>query len=430
MALVLCFRNGAVGKAEVTITEAVLHIADGIGAVDITGRTEVGMAVVVLRRLQRQCVVAANGEVAVLSLAVACTYALVAIALVEVEVVQVVGHLAVIEGVVDHLYGIAATGIVECFVLVGVVAVDNLVATAGRIAEDSLWLGDGVSSGGTAPYPAVLNIASTGIDYTGTGKRACHAEVIDFAAELVEQRVVQAADGMAVAMQNALEAGFTARGYRSPFIGNGRIISMAEVCTQEELETLAGSDARIELDMVPQGGVAGSADSRDGVACQGVAVAGCIHKTQIVEVLEQLETVLAYIVVVIDIDLRLALHVFVVDVHVVRLVLIRHYLSKIVVVGHTHGHVIRIGATGIALSVVGHIIAILIPVERMVVRLVVNTIGVALGIALCLEQLPATASDLIGSRHDGRLAEAGEVARQDDVGLRDVAHNGHAALER
>ena len=57
----------------------------------------------------------------------------VVVALVEVEVVQVVSHLTVVEGVVRHLDGCTAcagTGLVEILVGIGVVAVDQLYACA------------------------------------------------------------------------------------------------------------------------------------------------------------------------------------------------------------------------------------------------------------------------------------------------------------
>ena len=100
------------------------------------------------------------------------------------------------------------------------------------------------------------------------------------------------------------------------------------------------------------------------------------------------------------------------------------------VVGHAHGHEVRVCAAGIALGIVCHVIAVLIPVERVVHRVVVDAVGVAFSVALVLEELPSAASDFIGSRCDRGFAQDGEVAGQDDVRLGDVGHCRHATLER
>ena len=113
----------------------------------------------------------------------------------------------------------------------------------------------------------------------------------------------------------------------------------------------------------------------------------------------------------------------------VLLVAVGHHLCQVVVVGYAHGYGVRIGTTQIALGVVGYIVTVLIPVERIECRCIVNTVGVALGITLGFEQLPSTACDFVGTGRYDRLAQTGVVAGQDDVGLRNLIHGGHTALE-
>ena len=84
-----------------------------------------------------------------------------------------------------------------------------------------------------------------------------------------------------------------------------------------------------------------------------------------------------------DINLTVALHVLV--VHVIVVLGIRHHLRQVVIVGHTHLNVIRIGLTQICLGIICEVEAILIPVERVCRRRIFDTIDVAFGITFLLE---------------------------------------------
>ena len=94
------------------------------------------------------------------------------------------------------------------------IAVDNLLVTTScrRIAEyctyTSIWCTCRI-------HPSTLHISITLINDTCRVERASYTEVIDTTAEVVEQRVVETADGVAIAMENTLEALFVGA-YRGP----------------------------------------------------------------------------------------------------------------------------------------------------------------------------------------------------------------------
>ena len=389
------------------------------------------MAAVVLGLLEHGLVGGSvDGVVRVALVLRAGRYLLVAIALVEVEAVQVVGHFAVVEGKV---------GLSLCHAMIGgigliglaflVIAVDNLyrlfAGTSGRLAEDGIDAAVGSACG---VDPAVLDIAVAGIHDSGTGELTGHAEVIDLAAELAEERVVEAAEGMAVAVEGALEAGFFfvyLGGSRIVLSGDGRPRRRAvvDVGAQEELKMLAGCHVRVHRLMSGECGMAGDA---------AIAVEGRTGKhAQVVEVLQEVESVLRAAAVVVDVDLRLYLqtveYLLVVDIVVV--VLVVHHLLQVVVVGHADRHVVGVGLAQGSLGVVGQVVLVLIEIERVGDGCVVHAVHVALGIGLAVEELPAGTGNLVGSGSDIRFGDGDGGTWQDDFRCLDVLHGGYAALE-
>ena len=158
-----------------------------------------------------------------------------------------------------------------------------------------------------------------------------------------------------------------------------------------------------------------------------VAVGNGEH-TQVVEVLEEVETVLAAAVVV-DVDLGIALQTGAVVIDMQMVERVGHHAFQVVVVGHAHRHVVRVGLAQEGLGVVGQLESILIPVERIDAGRIFHTVDMALGVAFVLKQFPAAANDLIGTGCDGRNAHGDASAWQHDGGSIDVIHGGHAALE-
>ena len=145
---------------------------------------------------------------------------------------------------------------------------------------------------------------------------------------------------MSVAVQRTLEAWVAfARGNRCP--GGW----MVDIGTQEELEVLASFDTIVQ----------------QAVAFQCTRRSRC-QQTQVVQVLEQVETILRAAAVVVDVNLRIDLYLMVVDIVVVSLVV--HHLLQVVVVGHAHWYVVREGLAQIRLGVVGQIVLVLVEIER------------------------------------------------------------------
>ena len=106
-----------------------------------------------------------------------------------------------------------------------------------------------------------------------------------------------------------------------------------------------------------------------------------------------------------------------------------HDLRQVVVVCHADRLVVRVGLAQIGLGVVRQIVTVLVPVELVDVRQVVNTVQVVLGIADGLEELPSTTGDLVGTRGDNRLAETQLRTGQDGLRLLDVLDKRNTALE-
>ena len=237
IAFILVGRDDTTSIAEVAVLEAVLDVCKtNFLSIDVARRAVVRVAIVVLHVLKHWLVVIADGEVTVSHLALTRRNSLVAVAFVQVEVVQVVGKFTVVESMFGHWRRLAgrviagSAGIVGTLVVVVVVAVDSLVdVVADRIAatEDCLGAG-GKTAGRTGLHPAALHIASTRVGHAGAGERTCDAQVIDAAAEVTEKRTCrsrgwcEATDGMTIAVECSEEAVFAwrvrraATAYRRP----------------------------------------------------------------------------------------------------------------------------------------------------------------------------------------------------------------------
>ena len=98
---------------------------------------------------------------------------------------------------------------------------------ARRIAEYCLDIVGGTSGA----HPTVLHIAGTCFRNTGTRKRSLHTEVIDTTAKLIEQRVVETVDIVAVTMD------ITSKAYR--FAYRIPLTSLVNISTQNEFQILS-----------------------------------------------------------------------------------------------------------------------------------------------------------------------------------------------
>ena len=226
-----------------------------------------------------------------------------------------------------------------------------------RITEDCI---DTAIRRACGLHPTVLHITVARIGNTGRGERALNTEVIDMTAEVSEERLVQSVDGVSFAMQRTVETS-VGGAYRRP-VGIG-------------LRSLVGMEEEVEV-----------------AACLHTAVEGRVAfqsvDTEVVEVLQQIDTALGITAIVVQVDLTVALHLRMIDIEVV--LGIGHDSLQVVVVGHTERHVVRVGLTQIGLGVVSQILTILIPIDRC--RAVEgDTIAMTLGIILIGEDLPATA---------------------------------------
>ena len=220
---VRCLRNDTVGIEEVTVGIAVLHVGEP---------REVGAVLAFLLHQYRIAFLISTVDEVVVGLRLGAQLGriVVVIALVQIVTVQVVGHLTVVECLLRHLSAAVTGGI---GVRLRVVAVEHLRAAilGRRIAEDGL---DAIGRRACCHHPAVGHIALARVCHAGRGERARDTEVIDIAAEVAEQRVIQTADDMTVAMERALEALARVAGYRRP----GRA-AMVEVGMEDEVEILS-----------------------------------------------------------------------------------------------------------------------------------------------------------------------------------------------
>ena len=226
--------------------------------------------------------------------------------------------------------GVVIIDVIECFVAVPEIGVDELVAVfiVGGIAEDGIGLGlvlglQGL--GGASLHPAAFHVASTHVYHAGALERACHTEVVDLAAEVLEQRVVQTAEGVAVAVEDALEAlGFSTDGRPVSILLNGlrhiwirfsvvggvwhRILAVVDVGAEEELKVLAslGAVHLVQQLLTHQLGVGIVGGCRHLAVSNCIAIATAANQAQVIEILEQVETVPCgriFLCVVVDVDL-------------------------------------------------------------------------------------------------------------------------------
>ena len=351
---------------------------------------------------------------------------MVSITLIQIEAVQVVGHRTIEEGrwvhTLRYAVGAAMISVLICsIVILHIIAVHDTVRSGVichvRIVEDR-FRGLGIRAGSS--HPAVLHIAATLFGNTGTGERACDAEVIHLAAEVAEERAGETADGIAVAMQHTVEALGRSR---LVDIGGLRIIRYCIFADRSPcvLRTLVALQDELQIL---------TSTHLTGIQCR-VSVR-TFTDTKIKQVFQQVEAALAarrIVAVIVDINLRIAVHILVVNIIVVVLGL--HHLLQVMVVGHIHLYRIRIALTAdVGQTVVAHVVVVLIPVERVQGWRERNGIASALSIFLSLIQLPATASNLVGTRNDVRLAQAYIVARNDNLRSLDILHLGQTTLER
>ena len=250
------------------------------------------------------------------------------------------------------------------------IAVDNLhriVARPGGIVEDGVGSGGGAAGRG-GHHPAVLDVAAACIGDTGLGERTRDTEVIDRTAEVVEQRAVQAADGMAVAVQSAAEALTVARCERRP---SGRTARSGDVGTHDEVEVVAAAH----------------------VAVQGsMTTLVVITIAQVDEVPQLRQGVLALCAVVVDVYLTVAHQLRRVVVHIHVVFLVGHHVVQVVIVSHREGYGIRVRLAQIALGIVGDVVLlVVIPVHRCAVVAVLPAVAVVLCVGIVVEDFPAAA---------------------------------------
>ena len=194
---------------------------------------------------------------------------------------------------------------------------------------------------------------------------------------------------VAIAMQVTFEAVVVGTDGR-PFA------SMLHIIMQEELQVLASLDMLIQWSMPLE---RSTADKSILVSCR------IVEHTQVKDLLQLVGTV----GVVGDVNLTFTLHVL--AVHVVVVLLVLQHLRQVVVVGHTHLYVVRIGLTEVCLGIISQVIAVLIPVERIELRRVFNAVDVTFSVSDLLEEFPSTARYLVGTRCHMRLTDTDERAR-------------------
>ena len=151
--------------------------------------------------------------------------------------------------------------------------------------------------------------------------------------------------------------------------------------------------------------------------------------TQVIEVLEQVESILRTAAIVVDVNLRVALQTAAVVVHVQVVFLVVHHLLQVVVVGHADRHVVRVGLTQIGLRIVCQIETVLIPVERIYRRRIGHTVDMALGIVRILEEFPTATGNLVSTRCYRRYAHGDARTWQYDGRCIDIFHCRHTTLE-
>ena len=180
-------RNSTFCIDVVTISKAVLYIAVKLLSIFLQRIVSVSLRIVARSHILWQTAVSICLQILIRLLGTLPCAIVVVVALVQVEAIQVVGHLTIIERTVGHHAGIASG--MRCLtvgIAFGIVAVLNLCSLIiRRVAKDSLY--SIIYCSGRTLYPTVLYKALTRIGYAGTSKRTSDTEVIDLTAELVEQ---------------------------------------------------------------------------------------------------------------------------------------------------------------------------------------------------------------------------------------------------
>ena len=121
------------------------------------------------------------------------------------------------------------------------------------------------------------------------------------------------------------------------------------------------------------------------------------------------------------------MYVLMINVVVVRRGI--HHLLQVMVIGDTHGYVVRVGLTEISLGIVGHIVTVLIIIQQIGSRRIFYTIDMTLGFGLRLEQLPTTTRQLVGTWCHVRILQADGRTRQHNLWRQDVLYVWHTTLE-
>ena len=224
--------------------------------------------------------------------------------------------------------------------------------------------------------------------------------------------MVEAVDVVAVTMQVTLEAvGFIAN--RGPREGTAW---HSDVGVHKELQVITSLDVFIHDGMA----------SERASSCNhtvGYSLGRRVQQAEVEEVLQLGSSVGG----ICNINLALALHILV--IHIVVVLHVFHHLCQVVVVGHAHLYMVRIGLAEVCLRIVSEIEAILIPVERVEGRHVVNAIDMTLGISNLLEEFPAATRHLVCTWCYMRFTDADERARQHNLRCLDVLDGRNTTLE-
>ena len=204
------------------------------------------------------------------------------------------------------------------------------------------------------------------------------------------------------------------------------IVLRADVAAQEEHQVLASLHASIQQ-LVTLEGAGGIVD---GVIIL-VNTHTAVEQAEVEEVTQLVELALALHRrgTVVDIDLRGAVNVLMVYIHVVVSVAVAHDVGDVVVVRHRERHGIRVGLTQIGLRVVCHVVVVLIPVQWRGVVHEGLTVAVDGGILGRGEDLPTRVGDFEGTRCDGRNLHTHTGTRQHGGRSLDLTNLGYTRLE-
>ena len=331
-------RHGATSIAVITVVEAVLHIAE-VWQRLTSSDFHVGLIDGIIIGIVARGHVVGQRTIGIgLQVLIGCTGLQVRtliVALVQVEAIQVVGHLTIVEGLIRHLSGhtVRVARRHSVCVALRIVAVLYLYETSlvacrsGRVTEDGT--GRVEACGSRALHPAVLDITVTRLSDTCASERTGDTEVIDLTTEVSEQRAGETTEGMTIAMERSLEA--LAIGARRIVVADRcpcGVLLRTEVAVEDELQVTACMDVVVEGIMILRL-----------TRCSLLRL-----QAQVEEVLQQVELALVRIrltFAVVKIDLGRTVDIRIVDIHVMLLIL--HDGIEVVVVGHTQRHGVRIG---------------------------------------------------------------------------------------